>query len=162
MSSFGSPSRRVQGWSSDERHPARRAVLLPLLRRAVDPAGRSVGVAVRELRAHVRALPRARRRLAGMTSEHPWFLGRSELGNPSSALARKQPWTEGNSVTPLIHGATYFDRLAGALEPARSGDHLFLADWRGDDDERLRDGGPTLAELLCGLAARGVHVRGLL
>ena len=97
-----------------------------------------------------------------MTSEHPWFLGRSELGNPSSALAREQPWTEGNSVTPLIHGATYFDRLAEALEPARPGDHLFLADWRGDDDERLRDGGPTLAELLCGLAERGVHVRGLL
>lgn len=97
-----------------------------------------------------------------MEREHPWFLGRSELGNPSSALARKRPWTEGNTVSPLIHGATYFDRLAGELGSARSGDHVFVTDWRGDDDERLRDEGPTLAELLCDLAERGVHVRGLL
>ena len=97
-----------------------------------------------------------------MEHEHPWFLSRSELGNPASALARDQPWTEGNTVTPLIHGAVYFDRLADVLGAARSGDDVFLADWRGDDDERLRDGGPSLVELLCGLAERGVHLRGLL
>ena len=27
------------------------------------------------------------------------------------------------------------------------GDHLFFADWRGDADQRLREGGPTVAEL---------------
>ena len=97
-----------------------------------------------------------------MEHEHPWFLSRSELGNPASALARDQPWTEGNTVSPLIHGAVYFDRLADVLGAARPGDDVFLADWRGDDDERLRDGGPELAELLCGLAERGVHLRGLL
>jgi phosphatidylserine/phosphatidylglycerophosphate/cardiolipin synthase-like enzyme len=97
-----------------------------------------------------------------MPDTHPWFLSMSELGNPSSVLVREQPWTEGNIVVPLVHGRPYFDRLAEALEAAGSDDHVLLVDWRGDEDERLRDAGPTLSEALCSLARRGGHVRGLL
>jgi phosphatidylserine/phosphatidylglycerophosphate/cardiolipin synthase-like enzyme len=65
-------------------------------------------------------------------------------------------------VEPLVHGATYFDRLATEVEALRSGDHLFFTDWRGDPDEKLRDGGPTIAESFSAAAKRGVVVKGLL
>jgi phosphatidylserine/phosphatidylglycerophosphate/cardiolipin synthase-like enzyme len=97
-----------------------------------------------------------------MSDTHPWFLSMAELGNPASVLSRDRPWTDGNAVSPLIHGAVYFDRLAGALGSTQPGDQVFVADWRGDDDELLRDDGPTLSEALCDLAKRGVEVRGLL
>jgi phosphatidylserine/phosphatidylglycerophosphate/cardiolipin synthase-like enzyme len=41
-------------------------------------------------------------------------------------------------------------------------DELFIADWRGDDDQLLGPDGPTLGEILCSLATHGVIVRGLL
>ncbi|HEY0000060.1 MAG TPA: phospholipase D-like domain-containing protein [Actinoplanes sp.] len=44
----------------------------------------------------------------------------------------------------------------------REGDHLFFTDWRGDPDERMRDDGPTIAELFAAAAKRGVVVKGLL
>ena len=47
-------------------------------------------------------------------------------------------------------------------EASRAGDHLFFTDWRGDPDERLRDDGPTIAELFAAAAKRGVVVKGLL
>src|SRR5207253_557984 len=62
----------------------------------------------------------------------------------------------------LIHGRTYFARLAETLETLAPGDLVCLADWRGDDDEKLTDDGPTLAGVLMQLARRGVDVRGLL
>jgi phosphatidylserine/phosphatidylglycerophosphate/cardiolipin synthase-like enzyme len=88
-----------------------------------------------------------------------WFLTADERGNPHS---RVPAWCEGNRAEPLIHGATYFDRLATEVQALRAGDHLFFTDWRGDPDEKMRDGGPTIAELFSAAAERGVVVKGLM
>jgi phosphatidylserine/phosphatidylglycerophosphate/cardiolipin synthase-like enzyme len=88
-----------------------------------------------------------------------WFLTEAERGNPAS---RVPAWCEGNRAEPLIHGSTYFDHLVTEVEGLRAGDHLFFTDWRGDPDEKMRDGGPTIAELLCGAAEKGVVVKGLM
>lgn len=93
---------------------------------------------------------------------HPWFLDARERRFEGRSLVREQPWTDGNHVESLIHGDTYFARLAVELETLAPGDLLCLADWRGDDDEKLTDAGPTLAVMLTELARRGVDVRGLL
>ena len=77
---------------------------------------------------------------------------------PSSA----RPQRKGNSVRALVHGATYFARLREAVDAAGPGDHVYFTDWRGDPDERLAEDGPTVADLLCSAAKRGVDVRGLL
>jgi phosphatidylserine/phosphatidylglycerophosphate/cardiolipin synthase-like enzyme len=87
-----------------------------------------------------------------------WFITTTERGNPS---ARVPAWCDGNRVEPLVHGATYFDRLVTEVEALRPGDHVFFTDWRGDPDEMLRDGGPTIAELFSAAAQRGVVVKGL-
>lgn len=71
-------------------------------------------------------------------------------------------WSEGNLVTPLIHGATYFARLHDELAALRPGDRVWFTDWRGDADERMLPDGPTIGDLLSGLARRGVEVRGLI
>jgi phosphatidylserine/phosphatidylglycerophosphate/cardiolipin synthase-like enzyme len=63
---------------------------------------------------------------------------------------------------PLIHGATYFARLVARSSSLSAGDRVLFTEWRGDADERLGPNGPTLGELLSGLAGRGVEVRGLL
>ncbi|WP_198542236.1 phospholipase D family protein [Mycolicibacterium peregrinum] len=88
-----------------------------------------------------------------------WFLTTEERGNPDSLLP---DWCAGNRVEPLIHGATYFDRLAAEVSEMRRGDHLFFTDWRGDPDQRMRDDGPTIAQLFCQAAERGVVVKGLM
>lgn len=88
-----------------------------------------------------------------------WFLTAAERGNPHSRLPA---WSEGSRAEPLIHGATYFDRLCTEVEALDEGDHLFFTDWRGDPDQLVRDSGPTIAELFSGAAARGVVVRGLM
>jgi phosphatidylserine/phosphatidylglycerophosphate/cardiolipin synthase-like enzyme len=80
-----------------------------------------------------------------------WFLPPTE-----------RPWSSGNLVTPRVHGAEYFPRLIETVTRARGGDDVFFTDWRGDGDELLRDGGPTVAELFCDAARRGVRVRALL
>jgi phosphatidylserine/phosphatidylglycerophosphate/cardiolipin synthase-like enzyme len=87
-----------------------------------------------------------------------WFLTQAESGN---AATRLPAWSEGNLAEPLVHGAEYFDRLVTEVEQLREGDQLFFTDWRGDPDQRLRDDGPTVGELLGGAARRGVCVRGL-
>jgi phosphatidylserine/phosphatidylglycerophosphate/cardiolipin synthase-like enzyme len=87
-----------------------------------------------------------------------WFLTTAERGNPASRLPA---WCEGNRVEPLVHGSSYFDQLATEVEALTRGDHLFFTDWRGDPDQKLRDGGPTIAELFSGAAERGVVVKGL-
>jgi phosphatidylserine/phosphatidylglycerophosphate/cardiolipin synthase-like enzyme len=74
----------------------------------------------------------------------------------------ERPRTTGNRVTPLVHGATYFRRLLEVVDRTVAGDRVYFTDWRGDPDERLADGGPTVVELLCAAARRGVEVRGLL
>ena len=88
-----------------------------------------------------------------------WFLSSRERGNPDSSIPT---WCTGNAAEPLIHGKTYFDRLVTEVETLREGDHLFFTDWRGDPDERMRDEGPTVADLFADAAKRGVVVKGLL
>jgi phosphatidylserine/phosphatidylglycerophosphate/cardiolipin synthase-like enzyme len=87
-----------------------------------------------------------------------WFLTLDERGNPAT---RMPIWLRGNRVRALVHGATYFDRLVDEVEALQAGDYVFFTDWRGDPDERLRDEGPTVAELFCNAAKRGVIVKGL-
>ncbi|MBE1548768.1 phosphatidylserine/phosphatidylglycerophosphate/cardiolipin synthase-like enzyme [Mycobacterium sp. OAS707] len=93
-----------------------------------------------------------------MSDRTDWFLTEAERGNPASKLPA---WCEGNRVEPLIHGATYFDRLATEVEALGAGDHLFFTDWRGDPDQKMRDDGPTIRELFTAAAKRGVVVKGL-
>ncbi len=88
-----------------------------------------------------------------------WFLTSGERGNPDWDLPA---WSEGNEAEALIHGAAYFDRLVTEVEQLGPGDHLFFADWRGDADQRLREDGPTVAELFRAAAERGVLVKGLM
>ena len=93
-----------------------------------------------------------------------WLLTASERGNPHTRLQRSgdpRGWTDGNEVVPVVHGVPYFDRLCQQVQQLANGDQLFFTDWRGDGDERLRPGGPTLHELLCAAARAGVQVRGL-
>ncbi len=87
-----------------------------------------------------------------------WFLTESERGNPASTMPA---WCAGNRAEPLIHGATYFDRLVDEVDALGAGDHLFFTDWRGDPDEKLRDEGPTIRDLFWRAAERGVVVKGL-
>jgi phosphatidylserine/phosphatidylglycerophosphate/cardiolipin synthase-like enzyme len=88
-----------------------------------------------------------------------WFLTEEERGNPDSGIPT---WTDSNQATVLVHGAAYFDRLVAEVEALKAGDHLFFTDWRGDPDERMRPDGPTVADLFCRAAARGVVVKGLM
>ncbi|WP_049788125.1 phospholipase D family protein [Geodermatophilus obscurus] len=87
-----------------------------------------------------------------------WLLTAEERGNPATSLPA---YTEGNLVEALVHGVPYFDRLVECVERLDAGDHLFFTDWRGDPDEQLRPGGPTVARLFTDAVRRGVCVRGL-
>ena len=55
-----------------------------------------------------------------MTEPRDWLLTRPERGNPSTRLDDRHDgdhaWSEGNLVTPLVHGAPYFRALYDALE----------------------------------------------
>ncbi len=88
-----------------------------------------------------------------------WFLTAEERGNPTTTIPA---WCAGSRAEPLIHGATYFDRLVSDVEVLGDGDYLFFTDWRGDPDEKMRDDGPTVSELFCAAAERGVVVKGLM
>jgi phosphatidylserine/phosphatidylglycerophosphate/cardiolipin synthase-like enzyme len=88
-----------------------------------------------------------------------WFLSDFERGNPATAL---QAWTEGNAVRPLLHGRAYYEALAKVLGAVGEGDSVEFVGWRADADELLADGGPTVGDALCGAAARGARVQGLL
>lgn len=94
-----------------------------------------------------------------------WFLTVQERRNPVTTVDRRHPgvaWTEGNLVTPLIHGRHYFRRLHEVLDQTCAGDLVLFTDWRGDPDERLAGPGTEVVTVLAGLAERGVHVRGLI
>ncbi|WP_448625757.1 phospholipase D family protein [Geodermatophilus sp. URMC 64] len=93
-----------------------------------------------------------------MHDPEQWLLSAEERGNPATDIPA---WTAGNLAEPLIHGAAYFDRLVEEVEALGPGDQLFFTDWRGDPDERLREEGPTVAELFTAASRRGVCVRGL-
>lgn len=94
-----------------------------------------------------------------------WLLTARERGNHSTSIDRGRPsgiaWTTGNRVVPRIHGADYFKALADAVGSLERGCHLWVADWRGDQDQFLTEG-LTLGELLTDACQRGVQVRGLL
>lgn len=93
-----------------------------------------------------------------------WFLKRTERGNTASGVhagGDGPPWSEGNLVRPLVHGATYFARLHQELAALQPGDRVWFTDWRGDADERLLPDGPSIGDLLVGPARAGVEVRGL-
>ncbi|NUR88671.1 MAG: phospholipase, partial [Nonomuraea sp.] len=88
-----------------------------------------------------------------------WFLTASERGNDATDLL---PWTRGNLVRPLVHGSAYFRELRRRLDGLGADDLLLLADWRGDPDERLEDGGPRIGAALAAAAGRGTLVRALI
>ena len=88
-----------------------------------------------------------------------WFLTAQERGNPHSDLP---DWCTDSLAEPLIHGSEYFDALVTEVEALRAGDYVFFTDWRGDPDQLLRDEGPTVGDLLCRAAERGVVVKGLM
>lgn len=94
-----------------------------------------------------------------MHSTEKWFLTADERGNPASALPA---FSTGNTATPLIHGSEYFAHLVDEVEALQAGDYLFFTDWRGDPDQRLRENGPTVAQLFSAAARRGVVVKGLM
>jgi phosphatidylserine/phosphatidylglycerophosphate/cardiolipin synthase-like enzyme len=95
-----------------------------------------------------------------------WFLTVAERGNPATRIdhrdGRVQAWTEGNAVTARIDGAEYFAELHRRLCRLGRDDWVHFTDWEGDPDERLAGPGTELSTVLCDLARRGVHVRGLL
>lgn len=93
---------------------------------------------------------------------HDWFLTADERGNPATDIDADGAWTEGNLVRPLVHGATYFQRLYDELRVLGPGDRVFFTDWCGDADEALYDDGPSIGRVLCDLAREDVHIRALL
>lgn len=88
-----------------------------------------------------------------------WLLTAEQRGNAGTAL---RAWTEGNAVRALVHGRSYFPVLAKALAGAGAGDQVSFAGWRGDTDELLAEGGPTVGEAFAAVVRRGVLVRGLM
>ena len=99
-----------------------------------------------------------------MTADR-WFLTADERGNPATDIDARRgdalAHTRGNDVRVLVHGAEYYARLLEALDRTQRGDWIHFTDWRGDPDERLGGAGSEIARVLARLAARGVHVRGL-
>lgn len=101
-----------------------------------------------------------------------WFLTEAERDNPDTAIDRRhadgRPYTVGNSVELLVHGASYFPILHERVENLRSGDRLFFTDWRGDPDQRLRPEGPgevdaeAVSSVFARAAERKVTVKGLI
>jgi phosphatidylserine/phosphatidylglycerophosphate/cardiolipin synthase-like enzyme len=98
-------------------------------------------------------------------TEQGWFLTETERGNDATGLDRRRDdgsaWSEGNKVTALVHGATYFARLLDVLTATEAGDLVMFTDWRGDPDELLDGPGTAVARVLCAAVARGVIVKGL-
>ncbi|MBI1378963.1 MAG: phospholipase [Frankiales bacterium] len=88
-----------------------------------------------------------------------WFLERHERGNPATGLRNL---STGNAVRPLVDGGEYFPRLLEELRATRSGDHVYLADFRGDLQERLDGPGTEIGRVLADASERGVLVFGLL
>jgi phosphatidylserine/phosphatidylglycerophosphate/cardiolipin synthase-like enzyme len=99
-----------------------------------------------------------------MTAESLWFLSAVERANPQTRLYRDsagQPWSEGNEVRPLIHGAAYLPELRRCIELMQAGDLLMFTDWRGDPDQLMDGPGTEVSKVLSDAARRGVVVKGL-
>ncbi|MEV4131339.1 phospholipase D-like domain-containing protein [Dactylosporangium sp. NPDC049742] len=88
-----------------------------------------------------------------------WFLTEEERGNPHTRITA---WTDGNAVRPLIDGKAYFAELYTAIERMERGDLLLFTDWRGDVSQRVTRNGPSIGDVLCDAARRGVRVKGLI
>ncbi len=103
--------------------------------------------------------------LLAPVTDQDWFLTAAERGNHATELDRRRgdgtAWTAGNTVTPLVHGATYFARLVEVVTSTEAGDVIMFTDWRGDPDERLDKSGAEVSRVLCEAAGRGVIVKGL-
>jgi len=95
-----------------------------------------------------------------------WFLNPEERGNPMTEIDSRRSegvaWTEGNHVTFLIDGVSYFTRLAEVISSLEPHDEVRFTDWRGDGDELVSGDGTSISELLAIASRRGVDVRGLL
>lgn len=95
-----------------------------------------------------------------------WFLSASERGNSASNIDIRRGdgkgWTEGNMVTPLVHGSTYFKRLHSIVSGLQARERAWFLGWRMDPDELLDGPGTELKEVLAAAARRGVDVRGLI
>jgi hypothetical protein len=100
-----------------------------------------------------------------MSTTEEWFLSAEERGNLGSEIDRRRgdgrSWTEGNAVTSLVHGATYFARLHHELSSLGSGDQVWFLDWRGDAGQRLAGPDTELGLVLVEAVRRGVDARGL-
>jgi phosphatidylserine/phosphatidylglycerophosphate/cardiolipin synthase-like enzyme len=88
-----------------------------------------------------------------------WFLSGDERRNRASDI---RPWTEGNRVTALVHGSEYFPLLYRKLRDTKAGDCIYLADFRGDTEERLDGEGTEIGTVLAEAASRKVLVFGLI
>ena len=101
-----------------------------------------------------------------MMAGQDWFLTAAERGNDATELDRRRgdvsAWSDGNEVTPLVHGATYFARLLEVISAAGPGDLIMFTDWRGDPDQLLDGPQTEVARVLSEAAARGVIVKGLI
>jgi phosphatidylserine/phosphatidylglycerophosphate/cardiolipin synthase-like enzyme len=98
-------------------------------------------------------------------TEQSWFLTAGERGNAASEIDRRRGdgvgWTEGNTVTPLVHGVAYFARLHEELSQVGPGDQVWFLDWRGDASQRLAGDGTELGSVLCQALESGAQVRAL-
>src|ERR1035441_6316826 len=88
-----------------------------------------------------------------------WFLTPEERGNPvteiDSCRSAGVAWTEGNHVTFLIDGVSYFTSLAEVISSLEPHDEVRFTDWRGDGDERVSGNGTSIAALLADSCPRG-------
>ncbi|MCY7400239.1 MAG: phospholipase D-like domain-containing protein [Nocardioides sp.] len=101
-----------------------------------------------------------------MTDPRDWLLTAAERANADTLIDQQcegdAAWIDGNQVTPLIHGTTYFADLCERLETTQPGDIVYLTDWQGDGDELLTgEPGSEVVEVLGAADERGVDVRGL-
>jgi phosphatidylserine/phosphatidylglycerophosphate/cardiolipin synthase-like enzyme len=94
-----------------------------------------------------------------------WFLTPDERDNSSTTIDLWRDnglaWSEGNQVTFLIDGSTYFGHLFDVVTDLKPHDEIRFTDWRGDGDELVSEN-TTIASLLANAVRRGVDVRGLL
>ena len=88
-----------------------------------------------------------------MPEVHDWFLTVDERGNRGTTIDRRRDdgraWSEGNLVTPLVHGASYYPRLLAALHQAL----------RAAGSPALVAAGVTVGA--AALLTRGLHLDGL-
>ena len=89
-----------------------------------------------------------------------WFLTAEERGNPATRTFPPGARAAGPSRWSTARAtSTSWSPRSRRSTP---GDYVFFTDWRGDPDQKVRDEGPTIAELFCTAAERGVVVKGLM